>query len=197
MSTTALQGASTAAARARDAGMTATSKADIFNLLSRMQTIANSATQAVIGHQTLQIQAYNPFYSLSGALPQAVRVVDVRDASGRSLDGPIPYESLKWLSMEWSRETGTEPKSFCVVGKDLLIIRPNLTIPANVTVYYAAVTNVLAVDKDLFQCPDEDVQMVIDPVEFLLDLKSRDLNNCKAIFDRWNAVIMGAKAENR
>lgn len=197
MSITALQAAAQAAARARDPGMAATAKATVYGLLSRLQTIVNGATEAVIQTATLTAYPNTPAYSISGNLPSALRIVDVRDAMGRSLDGPIPFRSLAWLNREWWRETGPELRSWSLVGRDLLILRPNLTVQQTVTVAYAAVTAGLNVDSDLFQCPDEDVALVLDLTELLLDLKARDLADAKPLIERWTRRVQATISEAR
>ncbi len=123
--------------------------------------------------------------------------MDVQDASGRSLDGPIPYKSLHWLNQEWFTEVGSELRSWCLVGKDLLILRPALKVGQTVTVRYVAITEALAIVGDQFQCPDEDIEMVLDPVEFILLLKAQDLDAAKPILERWKARIAAARGESR
>lgn len=197
MASTALQAATTAAARARDPNFTGTPKTAVFDLLSRMQTILNGMTAGYEVQISLPVQVQNPAYSISGLLPGALKIVDVRDSTGRSLDGPVPFNTLKYLSFDWWRQTGPELRSWSLVGQDLLILRPQLMMPTTVTVVAVAVTASLAVDSDTFQVPDEDVPQIIDGVEFLLDLKARDLDNCKAIFDRLRGQIQGTASETR
>lgn len=197
MALVAGQEANIVLARARDAGAIGTSQADVINLLSRWQTIANGATEAVIQSATFTVSPQLQIYPISGLLPQALRIVDVRDSFGRSLDGPLPYKGLRWLNEEWFTEIGPELRSWCLVGKDLLILRPALQAAQVVTVRYAAVTQTLNVPSDQFQCPDDDIEMVLDPVEFILLLKSKDLEAAKPILERWKARIMKAREELR
>lgn len=163
-----------------------------------MQTIMNGMMGGYITSATLTVQPQLPVYSISGSLPSALKIVDIRDASGRSLDGPVPYETLKYLSFDWWRETGPEPRSYSIVGKDLLIIRPQLIMAATVTVVYIAVTNPLNVDSDTFQVPNEDVMGPIeDGVELLLTMKGRDLDTCKSIFERIQKGIIETEKKTR
>ena len=197
MATTALQAAATASARARDSEFTGTPKVNVFDLLSRCQTILNGMTAGYEASASLPVQPNNPLYSISGLLPNALKIVDVQDSTGRSLDGPIPFTSLKYLSFDWWRQTGPQLYSYSLIGKDLLLLRPQLIMPQTVTVKYIAVTQPLLVDGDLFQVPDEDVPQTIDAVEFLLDMKARDLDNCKAILERLQGQIMNTAGETR
>jgi hypothetical protein len=197
MATTALQAAARVSSRARDPGFTATAKEDVYNLLTRMQAIVNGATGSVIQSAVLSVDPSLPVYSISGLLPNALRIVDVRGTNNQSLDGPIPYQSLKYLSSYWWRETGPQLLSWSLVGKDTLILRPSQIMQTTVTVYYVAVTAPLLVDSDEFQIPDEDIETVLDPVEFLLDLKARDYDNCKVILDRWSKVVQDIEGEVR
>jgi len=197
MALVAGQEANIVLARARDPGGIGTSQTDVIDLLSRWQTVANGATEAVIQSATFTVSPLLQIYPISGFLPAALRVVDVRDSFGRSLDGPIPYKGLRWLNEEWFTEIGSELRSWCLVGKDLLILRPAMQIGQTVTVKYVAVTQTLGTPTDTFQCPDDDIEMVLDPVEFILLLKSKDLEAAKPILDRWKARIMKTREELR
>jgi len=182
--------------RARDPLGAATPRTKVFDFMARIQAIVNGGLERVIQSAPLTVQPQLPMYPIAGFLPSALRIVDIRDASGRSLDGPVPLESLKWLNMEWFREIGPELRSWCVVGKDLLILRPSLPIQQTVTVFYVAVTATQLDDTMNLQISDDDIQEVLDPVEFLLDLKARDLRNAAPILERWQKRMSEAGMEN-
>lgn len=194
---TALQIVSQSARRARDPGMTATAKSDIFKLMTRMQSLVNAGASHVIQSATLHIEPLKQAYGISANLPNAIQVVDVRDSTGRSLDGPMPYQSLKYLNIDWWRETGPELRSWAPVGHDLMIIRPGLEVGTTVTVFYTALCSPFNVDGDLLTLPDEDVDLIYDGVELLLDLKARDYSTLKTLFEGLTQKMKALSTETR
>lgn len=194
---TALQIASQSARRARDPNMTATAKADIYKLMTRMQSLVNAGSSHVIQNATMIVEPLKQAYGIFANLPNAIDIVDVRDSSGRSLDGPIPYQSLKYLNIDWWRETGPELRSWSLVGHDLMILRPGLEIGTTVTVYYTALCGSFNIDPDVLSLPDEDVDLIYDSVEFLLDLKARDYSTLKTLFERMTQTIKEMSTETR
>lgn len=184
--------------RIRDPGFTANTRTLVRDLLSRLQAIINGATGAVVQSANLTVFPQQQVYSISGDISDSVlRVVDVRDPFGRSLDGPIPFENLKWLNMKWWRETGPELRSWLQFGDDVLILRPALSVQSTVMVFYEAATAPLVIDADTFQCPDEDVRLVSDAAEAILDIKQRELADVKPILERLMEQVKQTREQTR
>ena len=159
-------------ARARDPHETATDHATVRNLLDRLQAIINLADGAVVSSASVPVSPRLPVYGVSAngiGLP-----ISVRDNNQRDLD-PVPPESLFWINPYWWRDVGNQLFSWSLVGMDLMILRPSLFAATTVTVRHRAITAALNNDTDLFQCPDQDIRLVVMAAEALLLLKSRDL----------------------
>ena len=182
--------------RARDPNQTATLTANVFDLLSRLQTIINGATRATIQSSSLVVPPNTRIFSLTTDVASAVRVVGVRDAFNRDLES-ISFDDLKYLDFEWFTETGGDLLGWTMFGSDTLILRPALTQQQTVTVFYQPIFAAMTAPTDAFTIPDEDVRMVLDGCEAILDLKARDFDVMKPILDRWLKNVGDAAKELR
>lgn len=186
-----------AATRVRDPNFGATTQPQVINLLSYAQQVVNGALDEETDSASLVLQPRTVLYQLSSFLPSAVRVLGIRDASGRDLD-PINYDNLQQIDLNWPFAIADAPRSFCQCGRDLLIVHPGIeNTPTTLTVIYTLLTPVLATLDDTTVVQAETDDAVLDLGELLLLLQHRDLSPFKDALERFTVRMKGLKSERR
>lgn len=186
-----------AATRARDPNFGATTQPQVINLISYAQQVVNGSLDEETGSIPLVLQPRTTIYQLSSFIPAAVRVLGVRDASGRDLDS-ISYENLQQIDLNWVTSVSDHPNSFCQCGRDLLIVHPGIEHnPTTLTVIYTLLTPTLATTADTTVVQTETDSALLDLTEALLVLQHRDLNAFKEAVTRFEHRMKELKADRR
>lgn len=183
--------------RARDPNFQGTSQANTILLASYAQQMVNGMLHDVVVSAPLTLTPRLNYYQLSTLFPSLVKLLAVRDASGRDL---VPMyggaEELSWADMRWPSSTTDAPRSFAVVGRDQLIIYPGVKTAQTVTLFYSQLTPVLVAGASTV-VPNEDDDAVYDLTEALLLIKNRDLFGASAAMDRFKERIAMLRGERR
>jgi len=111
-----------------------TSRVQATRLIEKAAGIVNAQTRELLREEDITISADSPFVVLSTALPDCVRVVEVRDGD-REIDEVDAREELAGAYEPLAR--GPRPVSWSMLGRDTLALLPPLTASTTVTVVYA------------------------------------------------------------
>ena len=175
-----------ASERARDPNQTGTSQANVISLLSFAQQVVNGALAHVTATAPLALVSRQVIYPIFANLPAAVRILAVRDASGRDLVPLGEFSALRQVDTGWPSAVSDAPRSFTLCGRDLLIVYPGAVFPPTLTVVYSELTTPLT-GASATEVTNDDDDALLDLTELLLLLKSRDLPDCKKIGERFKA----------
>lgn len=182
--------------RARDINQTGTTAANVILLLSFAQQVVNGALAHVTRLDQLPLISRQVIYPIFAMLPNSVRVLAVRDASGRDLVPFGEFAGLWQADTAWPSKVSSAPRSYTLCGRDLLIVYPGVDIsPPTLTVVSAALTTVLTSGAQTTQITNDDDDAVMDLAEVLLLLKSRDIPDCLKIIERFKARMQALGAE--
>lgn len=164
------------AERARDPFFQGTTQRQVIGLLSYSQQVVNGSLSDVTGQASLVLQPRTLIYQVSNYLSDAVKILAVRNDSGRDLEPMTEFAQLTQTNLRWMVATADYPRGWCYAGRDVIVIYPGVNSPQTLTVVYGQVTPALAVPADTTVVPAEDDDAVMDLTEILLLLKGRDLN---------------------
>jgi hypothetical protein len=186
-----VQSASTLAAqaseRARDPNQTGTSQTNVISLLSFAQQVVNGILGHVVDEGSLPLVSRQVIYPIFANLPAAVRILALRDASGRDLVPLGEFSALQQVNTGWPSAVSDSPRSWTLCGRDLLIVYPGVAVsPPTLTPVYSELTTTLTAASTTEVTNDDD-DALLDLTEVLLLLKSRDLPDCKKIIERFKA----------
>lgn len=182
------------AIRARDPNFNGTTQAQVISLLSYSQQVVNgslsnghdSSLGDITGSAPLVLQPRTPIYSVSGFVPGGVKILAIRDNSGRDLEPMTEFVQLIQTDLKWVTRTADAPRGWCYAGRDVLIVYPAVLSPQTVTVVYSLLTPTLATTADTTVVPNETDDVVFDLAEALLLLKGRDLNGVATVVARFS-----------
>jgi hypothetical protein len=174
--------------RVRDPNANLHSRVFVQARLTDAQRFLNAALGLVVDSASLTLNPFQSVYSLSGLLPNAVRVVGVREG-GRDLALIPSITQLLSFSPRWTRDVGGRCEAWTTVGRDLLIVYPARTNTTVVTVYYAKLTAALAGETDLSDFGDEYGDMITTLTEAVLLLRQRDTEASKRAMGRLQAKL--------
>jgi len=176
-----------ASERARDPNQTGTSQANVISLLSFAQQVVNGALAHVVDTGPLALVSRQVIYPIFANLPAAVRILALRDASGRDIVPLGEFSALQQVNTGWPSAVSDSPRSFTLCGRDLLIVYPGVAIsPPTLTVVYSELTATL-IGASTTEVTNDDDDALLDLTEVLLLLKARDLPDCKKIIERFKA----------
>jgi hypothetical protein len=182
--------------RARDINQTGTSQANVIYLFSFCQQVVNGILADVTVEDSLPLVAHQNIYPIFANIPDSVRVLAVRDASGRDLHPFGDFAGLHQAATNWPSKVSSAPRSYALCGRDLLIIYPGVSVsPPTLTVVSALLTVPLSSAFQTTQVTNDDDDAVMDLCEVLLLLKSRDISDCQKIIDRFKARIDNLRKE--
>jgi len=174
------------AARVRDANFNGTSQANTISLLSYSQQVINGALTDVTAQSSLALQPRTCLYQVSAFVPGAVRILAIKDASGRDLEPMMEFAQLAQTDLKWIVRTADAPRGWCYIGRDLIVIYPATRLGGQtLTVTYAQLTPALATTADATVVPNETDDAIYDLTEALLLLKNRDLNAVTSAMQRF------------
>ena len=183
--------------RVRDPNFGATLQQNVIGLLSYAQQVVNGILDEETGTASLVLQPRTTIYRMSSFLPSAVRILGIRDDSGRDLDS-IAYENLQQIDLNWPSAIADAPRSFCQCGRDLLIVHPGISNnPTTLTVIYTLLTPALATAADSTVVQNETDDAVLDLTELLLILQHRDLSPFQNALSRFTTRMKELKSELR
>lgn len=169
--------------RVRDPLAIAHSRSFVLDRLSQCQQIVNAALGLVLATDTFSTTPQQVIYQLSGAFPNAIRVVGVKEGS-RDLARLTNFAQLNHLDMDWMRATGPRYEAWCSVGRDLLVLYPAREVAATLSVTYVKLTTQLINEADSTELPDEYLDEVTSLLEAVLLAKQRDLDAADAALMR-------------
>lgn len=182
--------------RARDPNQTGTTQANVISLFSFCQQVVNGITADVTVQDSLAMTAQQLIYPIFANMPDSVRVLAVRDASGRDLVPLGDFAALGQVKNSWPILYSSAPRSYTLCGRDLLIIYPGVAVsPPTLTVISAALTTALTSGTQTTQVTNDDDDAVMDLCEALLLLKSRDIPDCQKIIERFKARMETLRGE--
>lgn len=173
-----------------------TSQLNVISLMSYSQQITNGILSDIVQSASLVLQPRTLIYSLSGFLPNAIKVLTVQHQN-RDLDPLLELAELQSLDMKWVTAVADQPRGFLQVGADLLVVYPGVNRTVTVTVKYGQYLAALATTADSTVVPNEDDTCVNALTEALLLLKGRDLNAVQQAFSRFTQRIVELRAEER
>ena len=181
--------------RARDPLQTGTASADVINLLSFSQQVVNGILCDVTATALLTINPNQVIYQISNYVDTAVRILAIRDASGRDLQPFDDFAGLNQVATNWPSAVSDAPRSYALCGRDLLIFYPGVKTAQTVTVVFGILTFPLILPTDTTEVTNDDDDAVMDLTEVLLLLKAGDLNECAKIIERFKSRIETLKSE--
>ena len=161
--------------RVRDPNGTANSPVLIWDLFNRLQWAVNAQIEDVVAVAPLALNARRCVYQISAVVPNAQKIVGVRDGDKDLY--PMEFDLLRGLDRSWFRRCRDYLKWFALAGYDLLIVGPpqdSLQEATSVSVVYNAKTTPITSDASTFQLQDENVQSVMELAEAVLLAKARD-----------------------
>lgn len=182
--------------RARDPNQTGTVQADVIWFLGFSQQVVNGILADVTEQDSLTLTPTQNIYPIFATFPNSVRVLSVKDASGRNLVPFRDFAGLRQVATNWPSIVSSAPRSFGLCGRDLLIIYPGVAVsPPTLTVTSAALTTQLTIPSQTTQVTNDDDDAVMDLTEVLLLLKSRDKPDCAKIIERFKTRIENLRKE--
>lgn len=185
--------------RVRDPSYMGTSQANVILLLSFAQQVINGIVEDVVVTSGLVLQPRTVIYALSGFLPNCVHLLAMRDASGRDLD-PLygGAGEIANIDLRWPVAVSDVPRSFAVIGRDLVAIHPGVNNQSNtLTAVYSQLTSALATTSDTTVLQNESDDALLDLTEILLLLKNRDLSPVKNAMARMATRLNELRSEER
>jgi hypothetical protein len=182
--------------RARDPSQTGTTGPNVISLLSFAQQVVNGILADVTVQDSLPLVSRQAIYPIFSNWPDSVRVLSIKDASGRNLVPFRDFAGLRQVATNWPSLTSSAPRSYALCGRDLLIIYPAVaTSLPTLTITSAKLTTTLTSGAQTTEVTNDDDDAVLDITEALLLLKSRDLSDVQKIIDRFKTRIEGLKTE--
>lgn len=182
--------------RARDVNQTGTTQPNVIFLFSFCQQVVNGILADVTELDPLTLTARQNIYPIFANLPNSVRVLSVRDASGRNLNPFRDFAALRQVATNWPSAVSDTPRSYGLCGRDLLIVYPGVGVsPPTLTIISAALTTPLTLPAQTTQVTNDDDDAVMDLAEVLLLLKSRDKPDCLKIIERFKTRIENLRKE--
>ena len=186
-------------AEVRDPQGMATTRVQALDLISRSQVQVNAVLDDVVISTAFNVPPFTQIYPISGSFPDCVRILSVRDASGRDLYEMSARADIDatWLNSGWFTEVGSNLISWGTIGRDLFMLRPGLYAQQPVTVRYTQVTPTLAVEADRTVAPDEDDVAIDYLAALLIRMKSRDFDGLDKDFARFKETMMTLRDTKR
>lgn len=176
--------------RARDVNQTGTTQPNVISLFSFCQQVVNGILAHVTESAPLILTPRQNIYPIFANFPTSVRVLQVRDASGRDLVPFDDFAALRQVATNWPSAVSDTPRDYALCGRDLLIIYPGVAAsPPTLTVISAMLTTPLTLSTDTTQVTNDDDDAVMDLCEVLLLLKARDKPDCQKIIERFKTRI--------
>lgn len=169
--------------RVRDPNGLAHSRAFARARLSDCERFINAVLGLFVDNNTLTTNPYQCVYGINGLLPNATRVMAVREG-GRDLAKLQDLNQLKLLDSNWTQTLGNRGEAWTMVGRDLLVLYPATNQPKTYTIIYAKLTTMLGGELDKFDIADEYVDRVVTLCEAVLLLRQRDLVSAKSTIGR-------------
>ena len=163
------------AQRVRDPSNTAHPRADIRDVLNRVQTIINANQALVLETIPLTLVPGQTLYPLETDLPSLVTVTDI-EFENRFLDR-IPWRNLWKVSNTWLSGDNHEPRAWAMIGRTLLAVYPVPAVSTVVAVKGPIITRLLTDDNVPVNLRDEEMDIVVDLTTAVLLLRQRDLQN--------------------
>lgn len=165
------------ARRVRDTTNFAHARTFLLETLNRCNRALNAAIQAEIDTTLIVSVPGRVLYRIpddfSGAT-NILRVIGVRDLAGRDLQN-IDFDQLVENDPEWLHRTGARPELFARVGRDLLVVYPAQTAPAEllVAVYVQLPDDLLDDSGETPSVPFERASILLDLAEVVVYLRGR------------------------
>lgn len=177
----------------------ATSRADVLSLVSVAQQQVNGILDDVIDSASFAVPAKSRLFQIFANFPAAVRILSIRDASGRDLDkmSARADEESTWIDLGWLTAIGSELRSWGTIGRDVLALRPGLSTASTVSVRYTKLTAALTSEAQTTEVPAEDDPAVRDLAALLVRLKSRDFDGLPEDLERFKATMGALKESTR
>lgn len=167
--------------RIYDAGGVATSRANVWDMLSRCQQLVNAAFDSIVITLDFPTGPRQQVFTLTDIAPDVLKVLSVRDQH-RDLS-VIPFNRLKHISVHWFGQSGPRWETFAKVGKTMLVVHPMKLSADTLTLVYDQILPVLGGDLDVCPLPDDQIPVLTKLTEAMLLLRQRNFDPVKNILD--------------
>ena len=167
--------------RVRDPSNNAVSRAEMRDVLNRIQTAVNASQGYVLETTPLTLTPGQAIYRIETVLPNLVTVTDV-EFENRFLD-QVPWRNLWKSSITWLTDA-RDPEAWAMVGKSLLVIYPVHLTPTTLSVKGPKITTLLTDDNINLDLRDEDADIVIDLTTAYFLLQYRDIQSSAVVASR-------------
>lgn len=171
----------TISARLRDPSNTAHPRADIRDILNRVQTILNVSEGYVLEATPVTLIPGQAIYRLDNHMPNLAVVTDV--GIGQHFLDRVPWRDLWKISGTWMTDVG-EPRAWAMIGKTLVAVYPIPSQPVVVDFRGPVITTQLTDDNIPLDLRDEDADIAIDIATSIFLLRQRDLEASAGILSR-------------
>ncbi len=161
--------------RIRDENATAHTQAFVRDLLDRSQVAVNATTRSVVSDSTLTTAAGQAIYHVETDLTSAITPERVLWNS-QVIDRIEDWRELARMDRSWLIRRDSEIKAWTMIGHNLIVLYPALTIASSAVVRCSKVTAALTLDATTLELPEELETVAMDLVTTLLLLRQRDLD---------------------
>lgn len=171
----------------------ATTRPQVFDLLSRCQQIVNAAFDSVVVNLAFNTGPRQQVFTLSEIAPadDVLKVLSVRDKH-RDLS-EVPFNRLKHISARWFGQSGPRWETFAKLGKTMIVVHPMKQSADSLTLVYTQALPPLLGDADICPLPNDQIPTLTKLVETLLLLRQRNFEGIKMIVQSLIAEAQATK----
>ena len=180
---TAGQVINTALQRARDPDALRTTRTRMLDYVQRAQEVVDTFTKSAIDSTAFTTNPFQLLYQRSSTT-LTLMILGIRDGT-RSLNF-IPWKTLVEGDPEWFRRVGEDFEAFSMVGANLIVVYPAKSVASSVNAI-GVKRQSFASESDVLGIDDDKMVIVLDILNAVLLLKSRDLSEAKLAVDRVRA----------
>jgi hypothetical protein len=175
------------AARVRDSGNTAHTRANLATILTQAQRAINLHLRVRRDTGTLTLDYGRTLYRTSEIASDVARVERVR-ALNRTLP-EVAWGHLVNNRRDWYRASDDQPATWARIGSTLLAITPGPWETLDVEVVYVTTPTDVVDDATELDVPDEHMPMVLDLAEGITQLRSRQFAAMTAPMTRLASML--------
>jgi hypothetical protein len=151
-------------------------------MISYAQWYINAGTRDTLVTTPLVTSPRQMFYTITPLLTQCLRIEAVRQG-GRDLKETTIRE-LCHVSTHWFRDTGPQFEMYALVGRDLLVVYPGVSIGVSLDVVQTKLTTVMSNDSVAYELRDDSALATLDLAEAFMSVKRRDYNVAMGVVQR-------------
>lgn len=167
--------------RLRDPGNIRHSRADVRDILGRVQTLINAAQNYVLERTGFMTIPGQTIYRMATHFPNLVTVTDI-EVDLTYLDR-VSWRNFWKVSQTWQTDVG-QPRAWSMIGRGLVVIYPVPGAPFEVFVQGPKICTALTDDAIPLDLRGEDMDSVLDLTTAIYLLRQRDTEDSRILMTR-------------